>query len=126
MGVPPVAVATGQLTAATLVMLPLVLIFEPPWLAAMPSPAAWLALVALALFCTSLAYILYFRLLASAGATNSLLVTFLIPVSAILLGTLILNESLELRHLIGMALIGAGLAAIDGRLFSRRLPRRAA
>lgn len=120
MGVSPVAVATGQLTASAIVMLPLVLLFEPPWLAAAPSPAAWAALVALALFCTSLAYILYFRLLASAGATNSLLVTFLIPVSAILLGTLILNEQLEPRHLAGMALIAAGLAAIDGRLLRRR------
>ena len=120
MGVPPAAVATGQLTAAAIVMLPLVLLFEPPWLMPPPSPAAWLSLVALALFCTSLAYILYFRLLASAGATNSLLVTFLIPVTAILLGALILDERLEPRHFAGMALIGAGLAAIDGRLFRRR------
>jgi drug/metabolite transporter (DMT)-like permease len=120
MGVPPVAVATGQLTAASLVMLPLVLIFEPPWRAASPSPEAWAALIALALFCTSLAFILYFRLVASAGATNSLLVTFLIPITAILLGSLILDERLEPRHFAGMALIGAGLAAIDGRLFRRR------
>jgi drug/metabolite transporter (DMT)-like permease len=120
MGVPPIAVATGQLTASALVMLPLVLLFEPPWRAAAPSPQAWMALVALALFCTSLAYILYFRLVASAGATNSLLVTFLIPITAILLGALILHEQLEPRHFAGMALIGAGLAAIDGRLFSRR------
>jgi drug/metabolite transporter (DMT)-like permease len=125
MGVPPVAVATGQLTAAAIVMLPLMLLFEPPWLQPAPSAAAWAALVALALFCTSLAYILYFRLLASAGATNSLLVTFLIPVTAILLGALILSERLEPRHFAGMALIGLGLAAIDGRLF-RRLMRQPA
>jgi len=120
MGVPPVAVSTGQLTAAAIVMLPLVLFFEPPWFAAPPSLEAWMALAALALFCTSFAYILYFRLLASAGATNSLLVTFLIPITAILLGALILDERLDPRHFAGMALIGAGLAAIDGRLFSRR------
>ena len=120
MGVPPIAVATGQLTASALVMLPLVLLFEPPWLATAPSPQAWMALAALALFCTSLAYILYFRLVASAGATNSLLVTFLIPITAILLGALILHEHLEPRHFAGMALIGAGLAAIDGRLLRRR------
>jgi drug/metabolite transporter (DMT)-like permease len=117
MGVRPIAVATGQLTASALVMLPLVLIFEPPWHAAPPSAQAWMALVALALFCTSLAYILYFRLVASAGATNSLLVTFLIPITAILLGAVILHERLEPRHFAGMALIGAGLAAIDGRIF---------
>jgi drug/metabolite transporter (DMT)-like permease len=121
MGIEPTAVATGQLTAAALVMLPLVLLFEPPWLAASPSAGGWLALAGLALFCTSFAYILYFRLLASAGATNSLLVTFLIPVTAILLGALVLGEQLEPRSFAGMALIAAGLAAIDGRLFRRRL-----
>ena len=120
MGIEPAAVATGQLTAAALVMLPLVLLFEPPWHAAAPSAHAWLALAGLAFFCTSLAYILYFRLLASAGATNSLLVTFLIPVTAILLGAIFLGERLEWRSFAGMALIGAGLAAIDGRLFRRK------
>jgi len=124
MGVPPVAVATGQLSAATLVMAPLVLLFEPPWLASVPSLEAWAALVALALICTSFAYILYFKLVASAGATNSLLVTFLIPVTAILLGVLILGEQMEPRHFAGMALIGLGLAAIDGRLLRWR-PRSA-
>ena len=116
MGIPPVAVATGQLTAASVIMLPLVLLFEPVWRTAVPGAGAWAAMVALALICTSLAYILYFQLLASAGATNSLLVTFLIPISAILLGALFLGEVLEPRHFAGMALIGAGLAAIDGRL----------
>ena len=120
MGIAPTAVATGQLTAAALVMLPLVLLFEPPWLTAAPSAQAWLSLAALALFCTSLAYILYFRLLASAGATNSLLVTFLIPVTAIRLGALFLGERLEWRSFAGPGLIAAGLAAIDGRLFRRR------
>ncbi len=122
MGVPPVAVATGQLTAGALVMLPLVLLFEPPWRAALPTAEGWAALAALALVCTSFAYILYFHLLNSAGATNSLLVTFLIPISAILLGALLLGEQLEPRHFAGMALIGLGLAAIDGRLFRRRRP----
>lgn len=120
MGVPPMAVATGQLSAAAIVMLPLVLVFEPLWLSPAPSAEAWWALIALALFCTTFAYILYFRLLASAGATNSLLVTFLIPITAILLGAILLGERLELRHFAGMVLIAAGLAAIDGRLFRRR------
>lgn len=123
MGIAPVGVATGQLTAAAIVMLPLVLLFEPPWLSAAPSAKALLSLAALALFCTSLAYILYFRLLASAGATNSLLVTFLIPVTAILLGALFLGERLDWRSFAGMALIAAGLAAIDGRLLRRRIAR---
>ena len=69
---------------------------------------------------TAFAYFLYFRILASAGATNLLLVTFLIPISAILLGTAFLSEALLPRQIAGMALIGLGLAAIDGRLLRRR------
>ena len=123
MGIDPVAVSTGQLTAAAIFMLPLVLLFEQPSRALAAPAEAWAALVALALFCTSFAYILYFRLIASAGATNALLVTFLIPITAILLGSLLLGEVLEPRHFAGMALIGLGLAAIDGRLL-RMLRRR--
>ena len=70
----------------------------------------------MSLLSTVVAYLLFFRILASAGATNLLLVTFLIPVSAVWLGTLFLGEHLEARHLVGMACIAAGLAAIDGRL----------
>jgi drug/metabolite transporter (DMT)-like permease len=69
----------------------------------------------LALLSTALAYIIYFRLLASSGATNLLLVTFLIPVSALLLGATLLDERLNPGHFIGMGFIGVGLAAIDGR-----------
>jgi drug/metabolite transporter (DMT)-like permease len=79
----------------------------------------------MAMLSTVLAYFLYFRILASAGATNLMLVTFLIPVSAILLGVLVLGEQLEPQHLAGMALIGAGLAAIDGRLLKWRQAKRA-
>ena len=125
MGIDPVAVSTGQLTAGVVLVLTLVLLFEPPWQAWAPAAEAWAALVALALFCTSFAYILYFRLIASAGATNALLVTFLIPISAIFLGALLLGEVLEPRHFAGMALIGAGLAAIDGRLVKRLRPAEA-
>jgi drug/metabolite transporter (DMT)-like permease len=82
----------------------------------MPHPATWAAVLAVGLLSTAFAYVLYFRILATAGATNLLLVTFLIPVSAILLGVLVLNETLLLRHVAGMALIGGGLACIDGRL----------
>ena len=72
-------------------------------------------MVCLALLATALAYLLYFRILATAGATNLLLVTFLIPVTAIVLGIAALGETLEPRHIAGMALIALGLAAIDGR-----------
>ena len=91
----------------------------------MPSPEAVAALAAIAVLSTALAYILYFRILATAGATNLLLVTFLIPVSAILLGVMVLGEVLLVRHIGGMALIGLGLAAIDRRPW-RALRRRPA
>jgi len=84
----------------------------------MPSAETWLALAGLAILSTAVAYVLFFRILATAGATNLMLVTFLIPVSAILLGALILGEDLQPKHFIGMAMIALGLAAIDGRLFT--------
>ncbi|MET0366751.1 MAG: DMT family transporter [Methylobacterium sp.] len=127
MGVPPLATAAGQVTASTILLLPIVLMVDRPWTLAMPGASVWGAIAGAAALSTALAYVLYFRILATAGATNLLLVTFLIPVSAILAGTLALGESLDPRHGLGMALIGCGLAAIDGRLLAmgrhrRRLP----
>ena len=122
MGVPPIAVSAGQLCASVLVMLPMVLLFEPPWQSAAPSASGWAAIAALGIFSTAIAYILYFRLIDRAGATNAILVTFLIPATAILLGALVLGEQLALRHFLGMGLIGLGLAAIDGRVFARHNP----
>jgi drug/metabolite transporter (DMT)-like permease len=123
MGVEPLATAAGMLTASSLLLLPVMLIVERPWSLPAPSVATVLAILGLALLATALAFIIYFRVLAAAGATNLLLVTFLIPVSAIVLGAAVLGEHLELKHFYGMALIGLGLAAIDGRPFAamRRL-----
>jgi drug/metabolite transporter (DMT)-like permease len=115
MGVAPLASATGQVCASSLLLLPLVLLVDRPWTLSAPHAATWAAIAGLGLFSTALAYWLYFGLLAAAGATNLLLVTFLIPVSAIVLGALVLGEALLPRHLPGMLLIGAGLALIDGR-----------
>jgi drug/metabolite transporter (DMT)-like permease len=116
MSVAPLATATGQLTAAALMLAPVALVVDQPWTVPMPSLGSWAAVLGLATFSTAVGYILYFRILAGAGATNLLLVTFLIPVSAILLGWGFLGEALQPRHLGGMALIGLGLVAIDGRL----------
>jgi drug/metabolite transporter (DMT)-like permease len=129
MGLPPVAVTTGQLTAGAIVMLPIALLVDQPWARAMPSLGAIAAIVALSLVCTSFAYILYFRLIDRAGATNALLVTLLVPPIAILLGALFLNEVIGPRDIAGLVLIAIGLAAIDGRLFRMFSPaalRRAA
>lgn len=124
MGVPPMATAAGQVCASTVLLLPVMLLVDRPWALAMPHPATWGAVLGVGLLSTALAYVLYFRILAAAGATNLLLVTFLIPVSAILLGASVLGEALLLRHFLGMALIGVGLACIDGRLPRRLLRRR--
>jgi drug/metabolite transporter (DMT)-like permease len=115
LGVPPLATAAGQLAASSVILLPLAALVDRPWTLPAPGGPALASLVAVALLSTSLAYVIYFRLLARAGATNLMLVTLLVPVTAILLGVTVLGETLLPRHLAGMALIAAGLAAIDGR-----------
>ena len=82
----------------------------------MPSEAAIASVLAIAALSTALAFIVYFRILAGAGATNVLLVTLLVPATAVLLGALFLNERLLTRQFLGFALIALGLAFIDGRL----------
>lgn len=119
MGVPALATATGQVSASAIMLLPVVLVADQPWTLPMPHPTTWAAMLGIAALSTALAYVLYFRLLASAGATNLLLVTFLIPVSAVVLGSLVLGETLQAKHFVGMSCIGLGLAAIDGRIMAR-------
>jgi drug/metabolite transporter (DMT)-like permease len=112
---PPLVTAAGQVTASTVVMLLFVPQVEPHWLPFAISRTAASAVLAMALIGTVLGYILYFRILATSGATNLLIVTFLMPFIAILLGGIVLDERLELRHFAGMALIILGVVAIDGR-----------
>ena len=119
MGVSPMATATGQVIASSVILLPLVLMIDRPWTLPAPGWDAIAALIGVAAISTAFAYFLYFRILATAGATNLLLVTFLIPISAILLGTAFLSEALLPRQMAGMALIGLGLSLIDGRLWRR-------
>ncbi len=111
-----------MLSGSSIMMMPLMFMFESP-LNTSPDMASWGSVLAIAFLSTSIAYLIYFHILAKAGATNLLLVTFLVPVSALLLGVLVLGERLSLHALIGMALIFAGLAAVDGRLL-RRFRRR--
>ncbi len=117
---PPMLTATGQLTGSSLLVLPIALVIDMPWTLAVPSPWVIASVIALAVLSTSLAYILFFRILASAGATNVSLVTLLVPVSAIVLGVAILGETVTLRQFAGMALIALGLVVIDGRVFGPR------
>ena len=124
-GRPSLQVATGQLTGSSLLILPMALLIDHPWSLAMPSAASLGSILGLALLCTALAYVIFFRILARAGATNLMLVTFLVPVSALALGIAFLGETVTAHHLIGMGMIGLGLAAIDGRPVRWLLAQRA-
>jgi len=123
MGLKPIIIAAGQVTGSTALLAPVAFYVDGP-LALLgpgsPSIIVWASILTLAVFSTALAYILYFKILASSGATNILLVTLLVPVSAIFLGLLFLNETLQWVNLAGMALIAIGLSAIDGRLWKRK------
>jgi drug/metabolite transporter (DMT)-like permease len=119
---PTEVAAAGMLVGSSAILLPLALGLEHPW-SVVPSRASLAAIAGLAVFSTAIAYLLYFRLLARVGATNLLLVTFLLPVVALALGTLILGEQVQPFDLLGLGLILAGLAAIDGRLLARSAPR---
>ncbi len=120
-GIDPVVTAAGMVTGSSVVLLPLALVVDgmPP--ADVPG-RVWLSVLILGALCTGLAYVLFFRILGRAGATNISLVTFLVPVSAILLAWLFLGESLGAVQVLGMAVIGLGLAMIDGRLIARAAP----
>lgn len=120
----PATTAAGQLTAASMIALPIALVVDRPWTLPLPSAEVVAAVLFLALFATAFAYVLFFRILTLAGS-NVQLVTFLVPATAVLLGWLILGEELDARGWAGMALIMAGLAAIDGRILKRLRPARA-
>ena len=114
-GVPPLVIATGQVSASIVLLLPIVLLVDQPWKLAAPSALSWAAIGSLGAISTGVAYLLYFRVLATAGATNLMLVNFLVPITAIVLGILVLNEVLLTQHIAGMLLIAVGLALMDGR-----------
>jgi drug/metabolite transporter (DMT)-like permease len=122
-GVPPLISATCQLICSSMVMLALAGIIEQPWLLPAPSLPTWLALIGTAALSTALAYIVFFQILVRSGASNVMLVTLLIPVTAILLGHFLLGEPLEAREIVGALVIGGALLIVDGRV--QRLFRRA-
>jgi len=116
----PMVTAAGQVTATTAMALPIALVVDRPWTLPAIGLGTWGAVVGLALLSTAAAYMIFFRILARAGVTNVMLVTFLIPVSAILLGVTLLGEQLQPKHLAGMALIAVGLALARRTRPSRR------
>jgi drug/metabolite transporter (DMT)-like permease len=113
---PPLATATFQLLASSLMMAVIAAVFERPWHLAMPGMTTWLAMAGLAALSTALAYIVFFQILRRSGSTNVTLVTLLIPVTAILLGYLLLAESVSWREIIGAVVIGSALLLVDGRV----------
>ena len=116
---PSVVPVAGMMTTAALMALPLSLALDRPWTFAVGA-RTWSALLALALLTTALGFVIYFRVLSTAGATNVMLVTLLMPVIALLLGAVILAEPVGVTALAGMALILAGLLVIDGRVLGAR------
>jgi drug/metabolite transporter (DMT)-like permease len=123
-GLPPLVTATGQVTATSLMLFPFMLLSGRLTDLAMPSQATLGAVLGLGLLSTALAYAIFFRIMQKAGGSNVMLVTFLIPVSAILLGSAFLGETLLPRHIWGMVAIMLGLALIDGRVVPKRLIAR--
>lgn len=113
LGSSPLATATGQVTASSLLLLPVALLVDSPWRLPFPPPEALFAVAGLGLLSTVLAYIIYFRILERAGATNLLLVTFLIPIHATILGIVFRGEFLKAEHLFGMGIIFASLVMIN-------------
>ena len=112
---PPLGTATFQLMASTVMMAIVAGVMEQPWRLPMPGIATWLAVLGLASLSTALAYIVFFQILRRSGATNVMLVTLLIPVTAILLGWLVLGEPIATREIAGAIVIGSALLVIDGR-----------
>ncbi|WP_081494881.1 DMT family transporter [Bradyrhizobium liaoningense] len=112
---PPLGTATFQLMASTVMMAIIAGALEQPWRLPMPSVTTWLAVLGLAGLSTALAYIVFFQILRRSGATNVMLVTLLIPVTAILLGWLVLGEPISMREIAGAIVIGSALLVIDGR-----------
>jgi drug/metabolite transporter (DMT)-like permease len=113
---PPLATATFQLLASSAMMVFVAGFVDRPWTLPMPGMTTWFAVLGLAALSTALAYIVFFQILRRSGATNVMLVTLLIPVTAILLGYLVLGERISLREIAGALVIGSALLVIDGRV----------
>ena len=121
----PLHTALGQVPASSFILVPLALMIDTPWASALPSQATIFAILGLAVLSTAGGYLLFFNILERAGATNVSLVTLLIPPSAIAMGMLFLEETLQGIHFIGLALIILGLLSLQGRLFRLSRPKQA-
>jgi drug/metabolite transporter (DMT)-like permease len=115
LGIKPLSIAFGQVTASSAMLLPFSLMIDRPWTLPVPSTAPLLSVLGLGILCTALAYVIFFRVLNRSGALAVALVTLMIPPSAVVLGMLVLGETASLGSLVGMVLIGCGLVAVNRR-----------
>jgi len=115
LGIKPLQIAFGQVTASTIILLPVTAYVDVPWSLPMPPMVPLLSVIALGLFCTALAYVIFFRILNRSGALAIALVTLRIPPSAVALGAIVLGEAISAQNVVGMALIGFGLIAVNQR-----------
>jgi drug/metabolite transporter (DMT)-like permease len=117
-GVHPIAIATGSQISATIVLLPAGVW---AWPATSPSTTAWLAMLAVGILCTGIAYILYYQLIEKIGPSRTMPLTFVIPVFAVVIGALVLGETITLAMVIwgGVILLGTSLATGLWRVGSR-------
>lgn len=115
---PPLATATFQMMASAVMMIPVAGVIEQPWRLPMPGATTWLAVIGLATLSTALAYLVFFQILRRSGATNVMLVTLLIPITALLLGSLALGEPIAAREIAGAVVIASALLLIDGRVLA--------
>jgi drug/metabolite transporter (DMT)-like permease len=122
-GVPPVKSATCQLMCSSAIMLVVVSLIDQPWNLDMPSQNAIWSLVALAVFGTAIAYVVFYKILIRAGASNVMLVTLLMPITALILGNVFLGEEIQAKEIMGAFIIGTGLLFIDGRVINRFMSR---
>jgi drug/metabolite transporter (DMT)-like permease len=123
--VPPLVSSAAQLSCSAVLLLPVAAYLDRFWMQPLPGPAAMASIIALALVSTALAFIVFFRISATAGPSNVMLVTLLIPVTATALGAAFLGEALKANEIAGALIIASGLLIIDGRLLSRIVPARA-
>ncbi len=114
-GTAPMSMATGQLLCSSAIMGVIAFSFDDPSQLLHASAESWGALLGLSLLATSFAYIIFFRVVARSGPANVLLVTMMIPVSAIAMGVTVLGETLEMREILGAIVIILALLIIDGR-----------
>lgn len=112
---PPFVIAAGQLVAALLLAMPLAIAFDHPWTLPLPSGRVVAAIVGMGVFSSAFAALVYFTVIRRAGATNGLLVTLLLPITPIILGTLLLGDAIHVREVVGAVIIALALVVLDGR-----------